>query len=363
MSESSASPGWVRRATALFVWAVVLAIFFTFFNAITTVLLGVLAASIVACALGPLLRFLPVPRGIAAGLVGLGFIAAAGGLVLAWSLPLAGPITRQLKSLPDSSESLDALLAKWSASVPIFHQRITTADLLTNLREFFFSSGSLIVAGGFLAILLWVAFVFVGSIFLLASPRDVLLGPAIRIVPPRHRPDVDAMFDQLGNRLRWWMIGTLGGMTVVFSASCIGYFASGLKFALPLALLAGLAEIIPTVGPAVAAIVALLFAMSQSNSAAVGVIITYVVIQSLEAYLILPLIMRGAVKIHPAITLFSVVLWAKIFGVPGMVLAIPINLTIGSAIEYLYIRPRERRDARSRRGEVNEPVEAGVGPP
>ncbi|MDB5298487.1 MAG: hypothetical protein JWO87_150, partial [Phycisphaerales bacterium] len=45
--------------------------------------------------------------------------------------------------------------------------------------------------------------------------------------------------------------------------------------------------------------------------------------------------------------------WAKIFGVPGLVLAIPINLTLGSAIEYLYIRPRERHEAR---GALSAPV-------
>jgi predicted PurR-regulated permease PerM len=55
--------------------------------------------------------------------------------------------------------------------------------------------------------------------------------------------------------------------------------------------------------------------------------------------------MRGAVQIHPAITLFSVVLWAKVFGIPGLMMAIPINLVIGSAVEYLYVRPRERNEA------------------
>ena len=54
-------------------------------------------------------------------------------------------------------------------------------------------------------------------------------------------------------------------------------------------------------------------------------------------------------QIHPAVTLFSVVLWAKIFGVPGMMLAIPINLTLAAAIEYLYVRPRERRLSEPRR--------------
>jgi predicted PurR-regulated permease PerM len=153
------------------------------------------------------------------------------------------------------------------------------------------------------------------------------------------------MLDVLGARLRWWMIGTMGGMTIVFSASSIGYSISRLKFAFPLALLAGLCEIVPTVGPATAAVIALLFAASQSASAVVGVIITYAVIQSLEAYIILPLIMRGAVKIHPAISLFSVVFWAKILGLPGLMMAIPINLVLGSAVEYMYVRPRERNEA------------------
>ena len=75
----------------------------------------------------------------------------------------------------------------------------------------------------------------------------------------------------------------------------------------------------------------------------IGVLLTYASIQALEAYLILPMIMRHAVKVHPAVTLFSVILWAKVFGVPGLMMAIPINLAIGSAIEYLYILPRERR--------------------
>jgi predicted PurR-regulated permease PerM len=179
----------------------------------------------------------------------------------------------------------------------------------------------------------------------MASPRDVLLEPLLRLTPPRHRTNFRDMLDTLGSRLRWWMIGTLGGMTVVFVASNLGYTIAGLKFAFPLALLAGIGEIVPTVGPAMAAIVAMLFAASQSGSAVVGVVLTYASIQTLEAYVILPMIMRRAVKVHPAVTLFSVVFWAKVFGIPGLMLAIPINLAIGSAIEYLYLKPRERREA------------------
>jgi len=207
-----------------------------------------------------------------------------------------------------------------------------------------------------LGILLWIAFVFIGSIFLLSTPPVELLGPVLRVISPQYRANVIDMLNHLASKLRWWMIGTLGGMCVVFSASCLGYGISRVKYFLPLAILAGLAETVPTVGPACAALVALLFAATQGSGAVIGVIITYLIVQTLEAYLVLPLIMRGAVQIHPAVTLFSVVLWAKVFGVPGMMLAIPINLTIASVVEYLYVKPRERRLAERRHVPTEELV-------
>ncbi|HET6251584.1 MAG TPA: AI-2E family transporter [Tepidisphaeraceae bacterium] len=350
MSGGLEANSWVRRATILFVIGVLLVVFFYFFNPISTVLLGVLAATIVASAFNPLLRFIPGPRGIGAGVIGVGLIAVAGALVLAFSLPLAEPVQRQFQNWPQTKQIVDQSLTRWSVRLNI-GKPMTSDELLHQIGAFFATdSGSLLLIGvrdAVLAILLWLAFVFVGSIFLMSSARDVLLSPALRTIPQRHRANVRAMLDALGARLRWWLIGTVGGMCIVFSASAIGYSASRLKFAFPLALLAGLGEMVPTVGPATAALLALLFAASQSGAAVLGVLLTYATIQSLEAYVILPLIMRGAVKIHPAITLFSVVLWAKVFGIPGLMMAIPINLVIGSAVEYLYVLPREQREAQA----------------
>lgn len=344
-------PAWVRRMTALFAIAVGLLFFFVFFNAFATVILGVMAAAIVACVLDPLRRRIPGPRGLAAAMIGVGLVAVVAALVLALSLPLAKPVKQQFENWPQSKASIDELLKSWSNRAHL-ENPLSIDELLGNLGSFFVTDrASLLLAGvrdAVLGILLWLAFVFVGSIFLLSSPREVLLGPVLRAIPPPHRHTFREMLDALGSRLRWWMIGTFGGVCIVFTASAIGYSAIGLKFALPLALLAGIAEIAPTVGPATAAVVISLFAASQSSTAMIAVIITVSIIQAMEAYVVLPLIMKGAVKIHPAVTLFSVILWAKIFGVPGLILAIPINLTIGSAVEYFYVRPREQRDAAAR---------------
>lgn len=346
---------WVQPAIALMTVAIALVLFILFFDALSTVMLGVLAAAIVACTLNPLVRFVPGPRAVGAAVLGLGFIALAGGLIVALSWPLTEPIESELEQWPQNKLRIDALLADWSHELAL-QEPVTVDGIFNSIGQFFagesgprfFSRG----AEALVAILIWLAFVFIGSIFMLADPNDRLLNPALRLVAPKYRPRMAGMFESLGPRLRRWVLGTFTSMCIVFTASWIGYTAIDLNFALPLAMLAGICEIVPTVGPAVAMIVAVLFAATQSGGTVVGVLAVYAVIQAIEAYLILPMIMRGAVKVHPAVTLFSVVLWGKVFGVPGLMLAIPINVTLACAIEYLYVLPREQREERL--GLVNE---------
>lgn len=335
---------WVQPLATITAVVIGVAVLLVFFEAISTVALGVLAAAIVACTLNPLIRYVPGPRASSAAVLGLGFIAIVAGLLLALSWPLAGPIESELEQWPQNKQRIDQLLATWSDSLAL-EEAMTVDGIFTSIGRFFagesgprfFSRGADVAV----AILIWIAFVFIGSIFMLADPNESLLRPALKVVAPHYRPRVVAMLEALGPRLRRWVLGTFTSMCIVFTASWIGYGVIGLEFALPLAILAGLCEIVPTVGPACAMIIALLFGATQSGGAVIGVLCVYAVIQSIEAYIILPMIMRGAVKVHPAVTLFSVVLWGKIFGVPGLMLAIPINLTLACLVEYLYVKPRD----------------------
>src|SRR2546423_3370977 len=102
--------GGMRRVTVLFVWALALTLFFVFFNALSTVMLGVLAAAIVSATLSPLMKYIPGPRGVAAGVLGLGLIASVGALVLALSWPLAKPIQRAFELFSQTQKTLDAYL-------------------------------------------------------------------------------------------------------------------------------------------------------------------------------------------------------------------------------------------------------------
>jgi predicted PurR-regulated permease PerM len=327
-------------------WVVLLVLGVYFFDAIATVLLGVLAACIIACTISPLMKYIPGPRSSDVAVLGLGLLLALGLTLFSLYLPLRRPISDAIERWPQTRLAVDQTLKVWSDRMGL-PQTLTVNHLLKGLGDFLAGKGGEALfsrsADVFLGLLLSLTFTLIGSIFLLSEPPERLIQPGLRFFSAKHRPALEAVLSELAPRFRRWVLGTMTGMFVVFIASAIGYKIVGVEFAIPLALMAGFAEIVPTVGPATACIVAGLFALAtQTPGTALGVLLVYCVIQAIEAYVILPAIMRGAVNMHPAVTLFSVVLWGKVFGIPGLMLAIPINLTIGTFLEHFRIRPREK---------------------
>jgi len=286
--------------------------------------------------------WIPGPRGTDIAVLGIGMVAIVGLIALLLYWPLQTPISNAVDNWPETKRDVDASLARWSKNLGMTEGSLNVELIVDNIKSFLTGSGGIFfsrTADIVLGILLSLAFTLVGSIFLLSEPPDGLINPMLRIFPARIRPNLRSAMDDLEPKYRAWARGTLTGMFVVFTASTVGYSVIGLKMAIPLALLAGMAEIVPTVGPAIACVIAALFAGApQSGTAAGFVLLVWGCIQALEAYVILPMIMKGAVNVHPAITLFTVVLWGKIFGVAGLILAIPINLTIWTLLEHLRMR-------------------------
>ncbi len=133
-------------------------------------------------------------------------------------------------------------------------------------------------------------------------------------------------------RLGSWMMGQLFLMFSVGLLSYIGLLLLGVKFALPLAIIAGILEIVPNIGPIVSAIPAILIAVSVSPVMALSVLILYLVIQQLENNIIVPLVMKKSVGLSPIITIFSLLVGGRLAGVAGAVLAVPIVLIIQELI-------------------------------
>ena len=121
-------------------------------------------------------------------------------------------------------------------------------------------------------------------------------------------------------------------MVVVGTLTFIGLNLIGIKHSLPLAVLAGLLEVVPNLGPITSMVPALLTATTQSYFLILPTVALYFIVQQLENHLIVPLVMRKAVGLHPIITLIALIVGGKVGGVLGVLLAVPTALFIETII-------------------------------
>jgi predicted PurR-regulated permease PerM len=104
----------------------------------------------------------------------------------------------------------------------------------------------------------------------------------------------------------------------------IGLIIIGVPYALTLALISGLLDLIPTIGPIIAGVIAALVALSVSPIQAVFVIVMYIIVQQIENTLLVPNIMKKAVGLSPVVILMAVLVGAKLLGLIGALLAVPL---------------------------------------
>lgn len=336
--------GLPLRAKTLLVAAVVVGLSFRFFDAVSLVLLGLLAAACVASLLRPVRDRVPGPRWVGALAAELLPLGALIGLGWAITSRMRASIGHVAESLGDLRATVNDQLQSWTSGLGLSWSP-DAKSIGTRLLHWVTSSqGSLLGETTDLAsrAILWLAFVFFGSLYMLFVSRRELERAVLARLSERHARRLVTSADALEEKLRRWALGTLSSMVLVGAATWGGFAIIGLPFALVLGLLAGFGEIVPTVGPLLAFAVAAAVGASQGSSAVLGVVAVWLAVQTLESYVLLPFIMRKAVRVPPVVTLFTVVLWGKILGLAGLLLALPLDLTLWTLWSVF------RRDGRGR---------------
>ncbi len=135
------------------------------------------------------------------------------------------------------------------------------------------------------------------------------------------------VIDNLERKLGGWLRAEVALMFIVGTMSYLGFKFLGLKFALPLGILAGLLEIVPNIGPILASIPGILSGLAISPVTALVVAAWCFIVQQLENNLIVPKIMKSVVGVNPVITLLSLTIGFDLAGTAGMILAIPFYIT------------------------------------
>lgn len=137
---------------------------------------------------------------------------------------------------------------------------------------------------------------------------------------------------RIEKRLGQWLLSELFLMSIIGIATYIGLLLLGVKYALPLGIIAGLLEAIPSIGPTIAAIPAFFVGFSQYPLLGLFTVIMSIAIQQFENHLIVPMVMKRVIGIHPILTLIVLVVGGRYGGVLGALFAIPLTLVIDTII-------------------------------
>ena len=159
------------------------------------------------------------------------------------------------------------------------------------------------------------------------------------ITPSRHRSYVFGLINRVQKKIGLWLRGQLILCLVIGVMTYIGLIILGVKYALILAIIAGILEIVPMIGPTVAAIPAMIVGFSDSLTKVILIVALYFAVQQLENHIIVPKIMQKAVGLNPIIVIVAVLVGAKLGGMIGALVSIPVAAALGVVISDIY--PRE----------------------
>lgn len=329
------------RAVALGAALLVLGLLF---QQLVTLFLAALITIVLAIALSagatPLERR-GIPRPIGALLVligGLGVLAA----VLALIIPTFVHETNQLvNDVPHIVASLERNIGS------ITNARST--EVGNRLQHFLrgytdrperligpIASVGLSLAGIVAAVLL----IVITAYYIAARPQPLIEG-ALRLFPPSRREHALFVMRRLQAAWLGWMRGVLIHMLLSGTLLYAGLSVVGLQFAIVFAVLTAILVVIPYLGVIIGAVPPVLLALTDSPGKALLVLAVYVGVHEVEANLIIPIVMARTAKLHPALVAVGVVVVGELFGIAGLIVAIPIISAVVILTEEFWVKSIE----------------------
>jgi predicted PurR-regulated permease PerM len=296
---------------------------------------GILLAILLDALSSPLVRWLPLPRTALVVAITLLIVAA-----LIVGLMLTGPqLVAQGGQLRDSVIDAAEAVRRWAMSIDAVEQTVESSSIKPS--ELLPSAsgalgGVVTVIGatfGGLADLVLIAFF---GLYLAVSPKTYA-DATVRLIPVERRERAREVLDETGETLRHWLLGTSAVMLMLGVITYVGLRLIGVPLALLLAVVSGAAAFVPIIGPMVAGGLMVLVALSESWHLALWAGGFYVLLQTLESYLLTPLIQERAIDLPPAVVIAAQVLMGLLFGVLGVVLATPLAAVASVVIERLYV--------------------------
>lgn len=234
--------------------------------------------------------------------------------------------TRLLKSLPDIGKNLSPYFFSYTNFDSLTQYIPNVTNKVFDIAQSIFSNALFIIST-----------LFFGFYLLLEDNafKKILL----KFYDENEIKPVFNIIDKAEIRMNSWFWGEVALMTVIGVMTFIGLNIIGMNYTLALAVLAGLLEAVPNIGPIISLIPAMLIGFSHSYVLGFANIALYFLVQQLENHLIVPLVMRRVVGLNPIITLIALIVGGKLAGVMGVFLSVPTTLFLETIlIEVLKMR-------------------------
>lgn len=146
----------------------------------------------------------------------------------------------------------------------------------------------------------------------------------LRLIPKKHQIEIGGLLDNIGIEVRKCVNGTLLVACMVFVCDTFGFSIVGLKSALLFGLFCGITDLIPYIGPYIGTAVATIVGLTQGPLIGIGVLIIAIIVQLVESYVLQPIVMSKATKLHPVTIICGLLIFGHFFGIIGMILATPL---------------------------------------
>lgn len=311
---------------------------------VRNVLILVFIAAVLAAGISPAVHRVRVrwrfwfhrnlPRGTAVMVVYLPFVA----LVLTLALILVPQVMSDWRELSTQLPMLieKNVLTPLGKYVPMNAVREALRDGdVPQGRMFGYVRGAAMVGAAFIAILFMIAYMLVDAHRL----RNLIL----LIYPADLRGERRRTLTRMSNRMSSWLSGQLILASIIGAATFVTLAALRIPYALPLAILAAIGEMVPVIGPILGAVPALAIAVLQSPWQFWSVLIFAVVLQKFENLFIAPQVMSRKVAISPLAVFIAFMMGASLLGIVGAIMAIPAAAILQVAFEEVFVARRERR--------------------
>jgi len=240
---------------------------------------------------------------------------------------LARQIPQSLQRLREMVESRP-LLARIVAELP------DTKQLMGSLQQVVPNAG--LFFGGVLGATANVIIILFVGIYFALSPHQYKRG-IVKLVPQGKRDRAVQVLDDIGDTLARWLIGKSLSMLIVGVATAAGLALLGVPLGLILGIIAGLLDFIPYIGPIMAGVPAVLIALAISPDLALYTVLLFLGIQTIEGYVLQPLVEARAVEMPPALTIVMQLVFGSLFDVAGVALATPLTAMLMVLVEKLYV--------------------------